>query len=341
MTHTRYWAATLATALCGGFIVIVRFAFSSSSTPWIVFGVAIGASVFSLAAFLVALSRSSQVFSGLSLLSGLIAAWTIIAMLTLNKPAAGWLAFACGLGLLAVSLRALAQHETSIEQIVYALEDGDADRRQVATPASASVVRRLTVSAPMRSWLSWLTNSAIAVAGGFIVLLTFALTRPGTHHVAPRWVAFGLAIAVTCVAAGALFDALSLRRTGKTADWTVEGRGALRALAAANLGAGIALIVTMIVYTGDTPRWIAFGLGCGMVGISVIALTVHEITTERVRHELEVAGPKPRILPPRRSRPLRWAEAEGSVPRRQRWSLGHRTSAGAEGSLRSLTASCW
>lgn len=39
MAHTRYWAATLATAVCGGFIVIVRFAFSSSATPWIVFGV--------------------------------------------------------------------------------------------------------------------------------------------------------------------------------------------------------------------------------------------------------------------------------------------------------------
>lgn len=292
MTHTRYWAATLATALCGGFIVIVRFAFSSSSTPWIVFGVAIGATVFSLAALLVALARSSQAFSGLSALNGLIGAWTIIAMLTLNKPAAGWLAFACGLGLLVVSLRALALHETSIERIVYALDGNEDDRGQLSASTNPSV-RRFTVSAPMRSWLSWLTNTAIAVVGGFVVVLTFALTRPGTNHVSPRWVAFGLAIGATCVAVGSLVDRALLRRDGRTADWTAEGRGALLALAAANLAAGVALIVTMIVYSGDSARWIAFALGCAMVGVSVLALMVHEITTERVRHELEVASPRP------------------------------------------------
>jgi len=296
MTHTRYWAATLATALCGGFIVIVRFAFDSTSTPWIVFGVAIGATVLSLGAFLVALSRSSHAFSGLSALNALIGAWTIIAMLTLNKPAAGWLAFACGLGLLVVSLRALALHETSIERIVHALEDEEADRGQLATTTNTSV-RQFTVSAPMRSWLSWLTNTAIAVTGGFIVVLTFALTRPGTNHVSPRWVAFGLAIGVTCVAVGSLLDRALLRRNGRTADWTAEGRGSLLALAAGNLAAGVALIVTMLLYAGDTARWIAFALGCAMVGVSLLALAVHEITTERVRHELEVAHPRPAYPP--------------------------------------------
>ncbi|HTZ63343.1 MAG TPA: hypothetical protein VMB51_04510 [Solirubrobacteraceae bacterium] len=293
MTHTRYWAATLATALCGGFIVIVRFAFSISSTPWIVFGVAIAATVCSLAAFAVALLRSSQAFSGLSAINALIGAWTIIAMLTLNKPAAGWLAFACGLGLLMVALRALALHETTIERIVYGLEGTGADDEQLGTTTNSRVVRRLTVSAPMRSWLSWLTNTAIAVAGGFIVILTFALTRPGTSHASPRWLAFGLAIGVACVAVGSLLDRALLHTTGRTADWTAEGRRALLALAGGNLATAVALIVTMIVSNGDTARWIAFGLGCAMVGISLVALTVHEVTTERVRHELEVAQPAP------------------------------------------------
>ncbi|MGH2865433.1 MAG: hypothetical protein ACRDJX_09330 [Solirubrobacteraceae bacterium] len=307
MTHTRYWAATLATALCGGFIVIVRFAFDNFSTPWIVFGVAIGATVFSLAAFLVALLRASHAFSGLSAVNGLIGAWTIVAMLTLNKPAAGWLAFADGLALVIVSLRALALHETSIERIVYALEDErseDLDGGRLATAAvgvsNSTAGRRLTVSAPMRSWLSWLTNIAIAVTGGFIVVMTFALTRTGTSHVSPRWVAFGLAIGVACVALGSLVDRGLLRRTRRTSDWTDEGRPGLLALAGGNLAAAVALIVTMIVYTGDTARWIAFALGCAMVGVSLLALAVHEITTERVRHELEVAEPSSthRTVPP-------------------------------------------
>ncbi|HTU78560.1 MAG TPA: hypothetical protein VMF09_07355 [Solirubrobacteraceae bacterium] len=283
----------------------MRFAFDSSSTPWIVFGVAIGATVLSLVAFLVALSRSSHAFSGFSALNALVGAWTIIAMLTLNKPAAGWLAFACGLGLLVVSLRALALHETSIERIVYALEGdmpgqpAEGMHADASSPLAVEMLSRLHVriDAPMRSWLSWLTNTAIAVAGGFIVVLTFALTRPGTNHVSPRWVAFGLAIAVSCVALGSLLDRALLHRNGRTADWTSEGRGSLLALAAGNLAAGVALIVTMLVYSGDTARWIAFALGCAMVGVSLLALAVHEITTERVRHELEVAHPKPAYPP--------------------------------------------
>jgi hypothetical protein len=293
MTYTRYWAATLATAVCGAFIVVVRFAFSSSSTPWIVFGVAIGATVLSLFAVLLALSRSSQAFSGLSAVNGLIGAWTIIAMLTLNKPAAGWLAFAGGLALVAVSLRALALHETSVERIVYALEGEDRDAGELASAAGNGVVRRLTVSAPMRSWLSWLTNTAIALAGAFIVVLTFALTKPATNHVSPRWVAFGLAIGVACIAVGSLLDRALVGRGGSTADWTEEGRRRLLALAGANLAAAVALIVTMIVYSGDSARWIAFALGCAMAGVSLLALTVHEIAAERVCHELEVAKPTP------------------------------------------------
>ena len=309
MTHTRYWAATLATAVCGGFIVVVRFAFDSSTTPWIVFGVAIGATVFSLGAFLVALRRDSQAFSGLSATNALIGAWTIIAMLTLNKPAAGWLAFACGLALLIVSLRALALHETSIERVVYALESAMPGQAQESPPTDASAPRALEilshlhvqVHVSMRSWLSWLANTAIAVAGGFIVVMTFAMTRPGTNHVSPRWIAFGIAIAAATVALASLLDRGLLRRNGKTADWTAEGRPGLLAIAALNLAAAVALIVTMIVYTGDTARWLAFALGCAMVGVSLLGLAVHEITTERVRHELEVAEPlvPDRTGPPR------------------------------------------
>jgi hypothetical protein len=59
MTHTRHWAASLATAVCAGFIVVAYFAFAPSSATWIVFGVAIAATVLSLGAFTVALLRSS------------------------------------------------------------------------------------------------------------------------------------------------------------------------------------------------------------------------------------------------------------------------------------------
>jgi hypothetical protein len=44
----------------------------------------------------------------------------------------------------------------------------------------------------------------------------------------------------------------------------------------------------MAVLHGVDARWTAFGLGAGMVGVSLLASLVHELTSERVRHELEV-----------------------------------------------------
>lgn len=185
-----------------------------------------------MSGLLVALLRSSQAFSGLSAISGLIGAWTIIAVRTLQAPAAGWVAFACGLSLVLVSVRALALHETTIERIVYALDGESTGDQEPAGTTDTGMVRRFTVSAPMHSWL---TNTAII--GGFIVVLTFALTRPGTSHISPRWIAFALAIGAASIAIGSLLDRTLLRRPNLTADWTTEGRVPLMALAATNLAA--------------------------------------------------------------------------------------------------------
>lgn len=65
-------------------------------------------------------------------------------------------------------------------------------------------------------------------------------------------------------------------------------------LSGASTALGIALIVTMIVLSGaGSTRWVAFALGCGMAGASLLALAVHELTSERVRHELEIAQATP------------------------------------------------
>ena len=79
MTHMRYWAMTFAVAIGGAFLAIQRFAFAPTTAVWIAFAVASAAVVLSLAAVLVALLRENQAFSGLSALSALVAAWTVIA----------------------------------------------------------------------------------------------------------------------------------------------------------------------------------------------------------------------------------------------------------------------
>src|ERR1700722_15832621 len=122
MTHMRYWALTFAVAIGGAFIAIERFAFAPTNAIWIAFAVAAGAVVFSLAATLVALLRDNQAFAGLSAISALVAAWTLIATRTFTAPTALWLAFAGGAALLALSLRALALHEATVERGVHRLD---------------------------------------------------------------------------------------------------------------------------------------------------------------------------------------------------------------------------
>jgi hypothetical protein len=290
MTHMRYWTLSLAVAVGGGFIAIERFAFNTTAAVWIAFGVAIAATVCALGAYVLALLRENHTFSGISGLSMLIAAWTIIAMLVFNKPTAGWLAFADGVALLLLSLRALALHETTIERVVYALDrgsNGTATSRAgggtaTITAARPSLRGHLT-HPPMSVWMSWLSNVGLAIGGAFIVLVAFALA-----HYEARWIAFGIAIAALCVSLGTgllcvfASGAVSQRGTG------VIGRLSALASSGASAAVSIGLIVTMAVYSGDTARWIAFALGCGLVGIALVAFTFHELTSERVRHELEV-----------------------------------------------------
>jgi hypothetical protein len=309
MLHMRYWAMSLAVAVCGGFIAIERFAFQPHTAVWIAFAVAIAATVLSFGAFGIALLRENHAFSGLSALCGLTGAWVIIATLVFAQPAALWQAFAGGLVLLLVSVRALALHETTVERVVHALEVGTPVEPRAPgagappppsppSPRAGSMLTRLPeISEPMRAWMYWLTHTALAVGGALVVLMTFALTVPGSHHVSPRWIAFGVGIAAAVAALGALLERGLLREGLGGSDDGPSGRAAAMRLTAASAAVAIAMIVTMVVYTGTTARWVAFALGCALVGVSLLAAVMHEITSERVRHELEIATP-PRAAHP-------------------------------------------
>jgi|GEM_PF-2954132 len=291
MTHMRYWAMSLATAVCGAFIAIERFAFAPGHAVWIAFGVAIAATVFSLGAFLFALLRANQAFSAMSALAALTAGWTIIAQRTFATASALWLAFAGGVVLLLLALRGLALHETTVERVVYALGAGASEERPQAAPAEAPErPARPSISAAMRSWLYWLTHTGLALAGAFVVLVSFAMTVAGHHHASARWITFGIGIAATCLALAALLERASAREFAGPREG-VGGRLAAIALTGASAAIAVAMIVTMAAFSGGAARWIAFALGCGLAGASLLTLTVHELTAERVRHELDLAAP--------------------------------------------------
>jgi hypothetical protein len=279
MTHMRYWAMTFAVAIGGAFLAIERFAFAPSNAVWIAFGVAVAAVVLSLAAALVALLRDNQTFSGLSAMSALVAAWTVIATRAFTTPTALWLAFGGGIALLVLSLRALALHETTVEQVVHQLEVNGSGE------TFAAIRRRgIEISGTMRSWLHWLGHSGIGLAGAFIVASTF-IWQEATASVSPRWLAFGLAAGAAAIGLGLLADGLvDVQRTNRTLVRTIE-----ILLSAATVAVAGALIVLTAAHGIGNLRWWTFGLGAGLAGVSLAASIAHELSRERVRHELDVA----------------------------------------------------
>lgn len=306
MTHTRYWAVSVATAICGGFIAIERFAFSPGTATWIAFGVAIAATLFALVAFAAGLMREDHAFSGLSALNVIVGVWTIIAMPVFSEPTAVWLAFAGGLTLLLVSIRALALHETTVERVVYSLERGTpaASAAAGAEPKTATEApakgngersaagRRIVIPGPMRSWARWLSHLALALGGAFVVLMTYALGAAG-GAANPRWIAFGVGIAATVLALGLVFERRLDGGAETAGDRGLTGRRSALAAAGLELAAAVALVATMAILSGDTARWVAFGLGCALTATSLLGAVIHELQSERVRHELEVAEPRP------------------------------------------------
>ncbi|MFN8203533.1 MAG: hypothetical protein U0S48_13265 [Solirubrobacteraceae bacterium] len=47
-------------------------------------------------------------------------------------------------------------------------------------------------------------------------------------------------------------------------------------------------VVESLVLNGADLKWWSFGIACAAYGLGVIGITVHELTTERVVHELDV-----------------------------------------------------
>jgi hypothetical protein len=225
----------------------------------------------------------------------LTAAFTIIAVRDFTGQTALWLAFAGGLALLLVSLRALALHEATVERVVHSLSlngNGNGSGKVVAVQPKQTAPlspfeqlrNELEISGQMRSWMHWLTHTAIGIAGGFVALTSFAWQTP-VPGVQPRWVWLGVGVAALSMALVALAEhALTAYNKGIN----IARAAAIAVTAAAALVAG-GLVATMAIQHGITYHWVALGLGAAMVGVSIVASTIHELTTEQVRAELEVA----------------------------------------------------
>ncbi|WP_249011781.1 hypothetical protein [Conexibacter sp. DBS9H8] len=118
----------------------------------------------------------------------------------------------------------------------------------------------------------YLTNLALGVAGGFLVVASQAFTQP-----AFEWIALGIGILAVILSAGVF----------------LSGRGRVqRGLDLLTATVGAWTIVETLIFTATTNTWLGFASGAAFVAIAIAGLTAHELSTERVVHSFEVASPE-------------------------------------------------
>jgi membrane-associated phospholipid phosphatase len=122
--------------------------------------------------------------------------------------------------------------------------------------------------------IRYLYNIALGLAAGFLVVATQAFA-PTTV----AWLTFAIAAGVTALSVG-----IAPLRTGLVQ----------RVLSVASTVLGAWTIVASLVFAPTTVLWLGFASALAFVGLAVIGLTAHELTTERVVHSLEVER-SPRI----------------------------------------------
>ncbi len=119
----------------------------------------------------------------------------------------------------------------------------------------------------------FLTNTGLSVLGGFTVIASI-VWAPATF----MWLMLG---------AGIVAAALSLAIA-------VPGRGNVqRGLDGAIGILGAWTIVASLVFTGGVVTWLGFASGAAFVGLALLGLALHELSTERVVHSFEVRSSAP------------------------------------------------
>lgn len=161
--------------------------------------------------------------------------------------------------------------------------NGDGSRGLLLTPTDPAVrrggaprpigvpgqERSTTMSTRATMSTRFVSNVLLALAGGFVLVVTQAFAPPVVG-----WIAFG----VTGVGVLVLTAATAL----------VPGRGSLqRSLDAVVAVLAAWTIVETLVFSGTVMVWLTFGAAAGIVAVALVGLVAHELSTERVVHSIE------------------------------------------------------
>ena len=117
----------------------------------------------------------------------------------------------------------------------------------------------------------FLLDSLFVVAGAFLTVASMAWAA-GTAG----WTAFGVSIGLTVLATA---SAALAKKTSQRAGHSVLALAALWSLVAA------------LVFSGSALTWLVFADAIAVGVLALADLTVHEATTERIVHQLEVRDP--------------------------------------------------
>jgi hypothetical protein len=114
----------------------------------------------------------------------------------------------------------------------------------------------------------YLTNLGLAIIGGFAIVASQVWSVPVF-----MWLMFGAGIVALAFFTGAGLPARG--RVQRSLDGVVALIGAWT-------------IVASLIFTGTLVTWLGFASGAAFVALAIAGLTLHELSTERVVHSLEV-----------------------------------------------------
>jgi hypothetical protein len=119
----------------------------------------------------------------------------------------------------------------------------------------------------------YITNVLLAVAGGFLVVVSQAFAAPVFE-----WVMLGVGV-IAVLIGGAV---------------VVSSRGrAQRGLDVITGILGAWTIVASLVFAGSAMTALGFASGLAFAALAIAGLTLHELLTERVVHSIEVRAAAP------------------------------------------------
>lgn len=116
--------------------------------------------------------------------------------------------------------------------------------------------------------IRYLFNLVLALVAGFLVVATQAFA-PTTVV----WLTFGIALGIVVLSAAMFASPTTIAQRSLS--------GVLALVAAWT-------VVASMVFAPTTVVWLGFAGAIAIVALAVIGLTVHEFTTERVVHSLEI-----------------------------------------------------